>query len=201
MATGSQRFQDAVKRFDEAHREDPKSVVAHGLEVPWSQLYHQRLSHWVEALDGQASEALKLAARCQHLRRWTISRSDFPEGVTGYKRWRSKLAQFHAEEAADILRSIGYDDATIGRVRDFLIKKGLKRDPEVQLFEDAICLTFLENEFADFAQKHEDDKLVNIIKKTWEKMSPKGHNKALELAAQLPEPERKLIERALAPNQ
>ena len=153
----------------------------------------------VGALDGQASEALRLAARCQHLRRWTIPRSDFPEGVTGYKRWRNRLAQFHADAAAAVLQDVGYEEAVIARVRDLLIKKSLKRDPEVQLFEDAICLTFLENEFASFAAKHDEDKLVNIVRKTWRKMSATGHRKALELAAQLPEPQRNLIEKALAP--
>ncbi|MCG8557118.1 MAG: DUF4202 domain-containing protein, partial [Proteobacteria bacterium] len=199
MTNPSQRFQDALDRFDQAHREDPKTVVARGAEVQWSLLYHRRLSHWVGALDGQASEALRLAARCQHLRRWTIPRSDFPEGVTGYKRWRNRLAQFHADAAAAVLQDVGYEEAVIARVRDLLIKKSLKRDPEVQLFEDAICLTFLENEFASFAAKHDEDKLVNIVRKTWRKMSATGHRKALELAAQLPEPQRNLIEKALAP--
>ena len=187
------RFQKVVLRFDDAHREDPRLVTSQAEETQWSLLYHQRLSHWVEYLDPNASEALRLATRCQHIRRWMIPRSTYPEGVSGYRRWRSDLARFHADQAGQILREAGYENAMIGRVRDLLTKKGLKHDPEVQLFEDAICLVFLENEFSDFAGKHERDKLVRTLTKIWMKMSPRGHKVAKQLVGEFPKGLQKLV--------
>lgn len=181
---------DALDRFHAIHTLDP--------QAPAAERYHQRLAQWVRALAPDASEPLLLAAGCQHIQRWKIPRSDFPEGLSGYKRWRSTLARMHADVAEEILRDVGYGDAIVNRVRGLLLKKGLKTDPEVQLFEDAICLTFIEGELEAFAEKHDDDKLVRILQKTWKKMSPQGHAAALELTASLDERTRALIERALA---
>lgn len=184
----SGHFARASSEFEAAHREDPKGYLLR---------YHKRLSHWVTVLGGEPSEALQLAARCQHIRRWKIPRSDFQAGLSGYKRWRTTLARFHGDQAAVILQDAGYAQPIIERVRALLLKKGLKVDAEVQLFEDAICLVFLENEFAEFATKHEDDKLVTIVQKTWKKMSPSGHAAALELAASLPPRLQDVLGRAL----
>ncbi len=184
------RFEAAVERFDAIHREAPDGGAL---------VYHARLSGWVDALSASPSEALQLAARCQHIRRWALPRATFPAGLSGYKRWRTTLAQRHAEEAAAILAAVGYDDATIARVRVLLLKEGLKTDEEVQLFEDAICLSFLEGELEAFARQHDEDKLVRILQKTWRKMSPRGHAAALELAGGLTPSTRALLERALPP--
>ncbi|MDA2929400.1 DUF4202 domain-containing protein, partial [Acidobacteria bacterium AH-259-O06] len=176
----------------------PKKVLVQGQKVRWSLLYHQRMTHWVKRLAPDASEALLLAARCQHIRRWTTPRSEYPMNKVGYKRWRKTLARFHAEEAAKILAEVGYKQQIIDRVKELLQKVRLKLDPEVQLFEDAICLVFLENEFCDFAQKHDEEKLITILQKTWQKMSAKGHQAALALVKQLPAATQKLVEKALA---
>ncbi len=197
MHENGTRFQKVVSRCDAAHREDPRLVSSQAEETQWSVLYHQRLSHWVEYLDPNASEELRLATRCQHIRRWMIPRIDYPEGVSGYRRWRSDLARFHADQAGQILREAGYESRTIGRVRDLLIKKGLKHDPEVQLFEDAICLVFLENEFADFAGKHKRDKLLRAVRKIWMKMSPRGHEVAKQLVGEFPKGLQKLVSEAI----
>ena len=197
MPAEDKRFDQAIQEFDAAHREDPRSILVDDQEVPWSLLYHQRMTHWLKHLAPDASEPLLLAARCQHIRRWTIPRSDYPMDRSGYKRWRKRLAQFHADQAAEILTRIGYDPATIDRLGDLLKKFRLKLDPEVQLFEDAICLVFLENEFSDFAQKHDEDKLVTILQKTWTKMSSQGHQAARELVKQLDPETRRLVEKAL----
>ncbi len=197
MPAEDKRFDQAIQEFDAAHREDPRSILVDDQEVPWSLLYHQRMTHWLKHLAPDASELLLLAARCQHIRRWTIPRSDYPMDRSGYKRWRKRLAQFHADQAAEILTRIGYDPATIDRLGELLQKFRLKLDPEVQLFEDAICLVFLENEFSDFAQKHDEDKLVTILQKTWTKMSSQGHDAALELVKQLDPETRQLVEKAL----
>jgi len=197
-AGGGERFEAALARFEEAHREDPRSVQVDGAEVPWSVHYHARLLHWVLELDPGASESLRLAAACQHIRRWELPRSDYPEGRSGYKRWRSELARRHAQIAREVLEDVGYDEGTIARVEQFLRKIGLTRDETVRTFEDAICMVFFENEYVDLAAKHDDDKVIDILRKTWAKMSPSGHEAARALAASLPERERGLVETATA---
>jgi hypothetical protein len=198
IAQPSTKLEHALERFERCHREDPRLYHRRAETLPYSVWYHQRLRHWVEVLDEHASEPLRLAAACQHIRRWTVARDTFPAGPSGYKRWRSHLARVHAEIAEAILRDVGYDDDAVVRVRALLQKKGLKVDPEVQLFEDAICLVFLENELSSFADKHDDEKIVDILRKTWAKMSPRGHRRALELAAELSPRARGLVERAVA---
>ena len=190
-------FKRVVSQFHSAHREDPETVMAHGSEIPRAYLYHERLDYWVEHLDENASEPMRLAAHCQHLRRWMIPRADYPEGLTGYRSWRRALSDFHFQEASLILLDAGYDDATIGRVRDFLTKKNLKRDPEMQLFEDAICLVFFETELADFAGKHDRDRLIRILRKVWMKMSENGREAAQQLAKQLPKKLQDLVDVAI----
>jgi hypothetical protein len=190
----------AAEQFEAAHQEDRRRVAVGVREVSWSVHYHRRLLHWVLHFEPAASVPLRLAAQCQHIRRWTIPRGSYDEGRRGYRRWRSDLAIFHAEEAGRMLREIGYDEETVERVGSFLRKVGLKRDPEVQSFEDAICMVFFETEFADFSRKHGEEKMVDIIQRTWMKMSEEGHRAALELAATLPEEGRSLLERALGPS-
>jgi hypothetical protein len=180
------RFAAAAAHFEAAHAADERSVV-----------YHSRLAAWVDRLAPGASEPLRLAARCQHIERWKIPRSDYPDGLSGYKRWRTALGRFHADRAEEVLRTAGYADDVVDRVRALLVKKGLRLDPEVQLFEDAICLVFLEQELHAFAEKHDDEKLIKILQKTWKKMSPKGHAAALELAATLSARARDLVQRAV----
>ena len=191
------RFQAASRSFFEAHQEDPRTVHVNGQAVPLSVRYHQRLLSWVERLDPSAPETLRLAALCQHIRRWELPRDQYEANRTGYKRWRADLAQRHAEEAGRILQTVGYDQKTIKRVQSLLKKLRLKQDEEVQRFEDAICLTFIETELESFAQKHEEPKLIDIIQKTWAKMSPQGHEAALALVKTLPEPTQALLTRAL----
>ena len=144
---GDKRFENALECFGASHHEDPRSIEVDGIQVPWSSHYHARLLHWVLELDGAASIPLRLAAACQHVRRWEVPRSDYDEGRRGYRSWRSDLAQMHAGIAREVLEEVGYDEETIGRVDQLIRKLGLGRDPEVQLFEDAICMVFFENEF------------------------------------------------------
>ncbi len=197
MLEGNPRFDAAIREFDSAHGEDPKIIVVDGRQVPWSLHYHKRLVHWVKQLEKTPSEALLLAAHCQHIRRWAISRSRYPMNRNGYRQWRKTLARFHAQEAAKILKAAGYEEETIQRLKQLLLKIRLKLDPEVQLFEDAICLVFLENEFSDFAEKHDQEKLISILQKTWKKMSSRGHQAAQELTKRLPSKARQLVKKAL----
>jgi len=182
MPFDATQFQQAIARFDAANAEDPNRESWQGEAQPKELLYARRISGWLERLNPDASEALRLAVRAQHIRRWTIPRRDYPPGKAGYKRWRSTLARFHAETAGAMLVDVGYDAETIRRVQALIRKEQLKQDPEAQCLEDAACLVFLENDFADFAQKHDEAKVIDIVRKTWKKMSPAGHAAALGLA-------------------
>lgn len=180
------RFRRAIELFDAANAEDPAAEAL---------LYAKRMSDWLNRLVPDASQALKLAARSQHIRRWEIPRNKYPMTRAGYHRWRTELYGFHAKVAGGILREVGYDEATIQRVQSLLKKERLKEDPEAQLLEDVICLVFLENYFADFARQHDEEKIITILRKTWRKMSPLGHEAALNLP--IGPAERQLIEKAL----
>ena len=189
MTTDLQRFQRAIERFDAANAEDPNRELADGREQPKELLYAQRLSAMLERFAPEAPEALRLAVRCQHIRRWTMPRTDFQTGAAGYKQWRTKLQQFHAETAAGMLRDTGYGEDTIGRVQALLRKEKLKLDPEVQTLEDVVDLVFLENYLEDFVAKHpeyDEAKWIDILKKTWFKMSRRGRSAALSMI-RLPE--------------
>jgi hypothetical protein len=155
------------------------------------------MAEWLARLEPDASEALRLAVRCQHIRRWTIPRASFPMTRPGYLQWRSTLARFHAEQAGEILRGVGYDEETVARVQSLVRKERLASDPEAQALEDAACLVFLEGEFVDFARKHDAQKVEGILRKTWRKMSDRGKAEALKLAGGLPEREQRLIENAV----
>ncbi len=191
-------FDDAINGIDAANGADPNHETFEGRAWPKELLYGQRMTAWLDRLAPNASEALRLAARAQHIERWHIPRSDFDLGKKGYHLWRTTLYRYHAERAALILAAAGYDAPTIARVGQLLQKKHLRSDPEAQTLEDTACLVFLENYFADFSQKYDDAKIVDIVQKTWAKMSDNGHKAALDLAGQLPQRELKLVQAALA---
>jgi hypothetical protein len=190
------RFERARTLFDELNAADPVREIENGEDRPRLLLQAERLSAWVSRLDPTASEALRLAARCQHLERWKIPRTDFPEGRVGYLTWRTKLGQFHATRAAEVLRSVGYDEALIARVDRIVRKQGITIEADTQTMEDALCLVFLEHEIDAFMRKYPDqDKAIDILRKTWGKMSERGH--AAALALPLGDAAKALVGRAL----
>jgi hypothetical protein len=189
------RFAAALRRFDEENERDPNRETADGVAQPREFLYAQRLSDWVLRLRPDASEALRLAARCQHLCRWEISRQSYPMTRTGYLQWRATLKQFHARKAGDILRELGYPDDVIRRVQDLNLKKGFPNDPETRVLEDALCLVFLQYQFAELAAKTTEDKIINALQKSWQKMTPTARAGALKL--NYGGREKALLERAL----
>jgi hypothetical protein len=191
------RLEEAFRRIDEANADDPNRELDGGEAIAKELLYGRRMSETLAAFAPEAADPVKLAARAQHVQRWKIPRSDFPMDRKGYLTWRQTLYGMHAEIAGEILREVGYEDTTIARVGTLLRKKGLKTDPDVQLLEDVICLVFLRHYFAEFAAKHDDAKVIDILRKTWAKMSERGHAAALALPMG---PERRLVERALAPD-
>ncbi len=186
------RFDDAIARIDAAHAEDPDKDTAGN---PKELVYAQRMSAWLAKQAPQASEVLQLAVRCQHLRRWSIARSAYPDGKVGYLRWRKESSIAHASLAGEILLRAGYDADTVARVQSLVKKERIKHDQEAQTLEDVTCLVFLEHEFAPFAAKHPDEKVIDILRKTWPKMSMQGQQAALGL--KLPAPLRALVEMAL----
>jgi hypothetical protein len=166
------RFVRAIAAIDAANADDPNTIVVRGEDRPKELAHAELVSAWVVALQPDASEALRLAARAHHLRRWTVPRSSYPTGRPGYLRWRRDLHEQHAREVGEILAGVGYDDATIARVQDLVRKRGLGRDTEVQTLEDALCLVFLETQFHDLAARLDADTLDGVVDKTLKKMSP-----------------------------
>lgn len=194
----NERFEAAIAAIDAANAADPNTIVVAGATRPKELAHAEMVSAWVRRLRPDASEALLLAARAHHLRRWAVPRSSYPEGRAGYLRWRRDLHERHAAEAAEILRAVGYDDDTVARVGEIIRKRNLAADPEVQALEDALCLVFLETQFADLAARTERAKMVDIVRKTVRKMTPEGVRHAVALAASLGDDERSIVEEALA---
>lgn len=189
------RFEAAIRCFDEENSRDPNHEPVNGTAQPRELIYAQWLTDWVLKLCPDASEVLRLAVRCQHLCRWQIPRNAYPMTRPGYLQWRSELKKFHARKSGEILRALGYDLATIRRVQDLNLKNDFPNDPEGRVLEDALCLVFLEHQFADLAAKSDDEKMINALRKSWKKMTPTAHAEALKLSSGARE--RSLIERAL----
>jgi hypothetical protein len=190
----ARRFLAAIRRFDEENSRDPNVETVNGVARPRELVYAERLTAWVLKLCPDASEALRLATRCQHLCRWMIPRGSYPMTRAGYLQWRADLKKFHARKSGEILRKAGYAEDIIEKVQDLNLKKN-PRDPECGVLEDALCLVFLEHQLADLASKTDDSKVVTALQKSWKKMTPAGHAEALKLS--YGPREKALLERAL----
>ena len=182
MIADTERYNRAIAAFDAANAQDPHLERAGGREHPKELLYAERMSAMLERYAPDASEALRLAVRCQHIQRWKIPRSDYPKTPQGYQQWRGRLMKFHADTAGAILRECGYDDALTAQVQALLRKRELKSNPETQILEDVIDLVFLECYLADFVASHGEydaAKWTVILHKTALKMSARGRLAAL----------------------
>jgi hypothetical protein len=183
-------YQAAIEAFDKANSEDPNKEIFEGKEYPKELLYAQRMTAMQERYAPDASEAVKLAVRAQHIQRWKSPRSDFTMDKPGYMLWRTGLYKFHAETAGNLMKSVGYDDEMVERVKTIISKKGLKTNPETQLMEDVVDLVFIEHYMVAFASGHpeyDEEKWILIIRKTWLKMSEQAHEFALAGKIALPE--------------
>ena len=178
---GSEKLVHAFRLFDEANKQDPNTENFEGTVHPKELLYAIRMSKKLSEFAPNASEALQLTARCQHICRWEIARETYEMNREGYLRWRQDLKKFHVQKARLLLKKVGYDADTIAKVSFLLEKKQLKKNEETQTLEDVVCLVFLEHYFEAFAQKHPTEKLIVILQKTWRKMSQKGQEAALGL--------------------
>ncbi len=190
------RFDEAIRRFDDENSRDPNVEMAAGRSWPRELLYAHRLSEWVLRLCPSASETLRLAARCQHVCRWMIPRSAYEMTKAGYLRWRNDLKAFHASKAGEILREAGYGDDVILRVQALNLKRDFPADPDSRVLEDALCLVFLEHQFAPLACRTADVKMINALQKSWKKMTPAAQAHAVRLP--FAPREKSLVERALA---
>lgn len=177
----SDKLQQAIELFDSANQTDPNRETFQGKSYPKELLYAQRMTEQLNSFAPEASEELQLTARCQHICRWEIARDSYDMNREGYLRWRQDLKKFHARKATTILEEVEYSEEVIKKVRFLLEKKQLKKNEETQTLEDVICLVFLEHYFEPFAAKHPEEKTINILQKTWRKMSEKGHDAALKL--------------------
>lgn len=183
MALNTQPLLRAFAAIDAANRLDPKSVDVDGAPTPANLIYGIRMSEELERFAPDASEALRIAARGQHIERWIIPRDRYPMDRPGYHRWRIALRDHHAARLSEILKELSFDDDMIARVVSIVRKERLKDDPEVQTLEDVICIVFLKHELPAFAVKYDenDPKLADILAKTWRKMSERGHQAALAI--------------------
>jgi hypothetical protein len=192
----SEKFTKAIQLFDEANALDPNKEIFNDKEFPKELLYAERMTEQLNKFAPNSSEALQLTVRCQHICRWEIPRDSYEMNRVGYLNWRKDLKDFHAKKASEILKSVGYDAQTIADVEFLLLKKQLKKNADTQTLEDVVCLVFLEYYFLKFSEKYSEEKLIDIVQKTWKKMSEKGHKAALEL--KLPDTALALITKALS---
>lgn len=190
------RLEEAVAAIDAANQGDPNEILVRGKLRPKELAHAELATEWVHALAREPGEALLLAARAHHLRRWAIPRAGYPAGRKGYLVWRKALQKQHAEEVGQVLAAVGYEPELVARVQALVGKKALGRDPDAQILEDAVCLVFLETQLEALSDQLDEDHTIDVLRKTAKKMSPS----ALERAGELPlDPRgRALLERALS---
>jgi hypothetical protein len=176
------KLEKAFSLFDAYNANDIHKENDNGKAVAKELLYGQRMTAKLNAYQPDAPEQVKLAARCQHIGRWEIARKSFPMDRKGYLQWRSQLAIHHGKLAEKILAECGYDQDLIEKVKSLLQKKQLHQNPDTQLLEDTICLVFVEFYLDDFANQHDDEKVIDILQKTLKKMS----SRAIEAAIKIP---------------
>ena len=172
---------EAFAAIDAANADDPNTIVVRGERRPKEQAHAEMAVEWVRRLTPDPSDALLLAARAHHVRRWEIDRSTEPKGRAGYLKWKRNLQQHHAAVVGRVLSEVGVDPATIERVQAIVKKERMRSDPEVQVFEDALCLVFVETQFGALATDLGDDHMVEVVVKTLRKMTPAGRSAALGL--------------------
>ncbi len=175
------KLDKAFELFDNYNKQDPHIIKWNEVEYPAEYFYALQLYEWIKKLEPNASETLSLASRSQHIGRWKIPRDKYPKGKAGYYKWRTELAKFHANTAGDLMHEAGYGNDEIKAVQHIILKESLRRDEEVQAMENALCLVFLEFQYEDFITKHDDEMVIRILRKTWNKMSEPGRKAALSL--------------------
>ena len=195
-------FDKAISLLDATHSQDPNLTDADSPSpsVPYELHYARKMTAYLDLHTPTASPTLRLAVRAQHLRRWEIPRSSYPDGKVGYFAWRTFLKKRQAEQANEICLASSFPEVDAERVASLVNKEELKKgegkgDPEVQVLEDVACLVFLDDQFEEFEKGHDEEKIIGILRKTWAKMSERGRELALKM--EMSERSRSLIEKAL----
>ncbi|HLL42724.1 MAG TPA: DUF4202 domain-containing protein [Segetibacter sp.] len=178
---GTSTMDKAIALFDALNRQDPNSILWNGLTYPAEYFYALQLYNWVKKLAPDPSEALLLASRSQHIGRWQVPRHQYPKGKAGYFKWRTDLARYHANKAGELMLEAGCEQETIRAVQHIILKENLKTDPEVQIMENALCLVFLEFQYPDFLTRHDDQKVIRILQRSWAKMTVAGREAAMSI--------------------
>ena len=176
----STKFEKAIAFIDQKNSEDPNTVIVEGTEFPKELLYSQRMTTKLLDIEANASEELQIAVRAQHICRWSINRKSYSMDKIGYFQWRNDLKKLHSKLTSEILNNVGYSEEFINRTSFLINKKLIKKDAETQTLEDVACLVFLQYYLEDFIAKHTDEKIIDILQKTWGKMSTKGQELALK---------------------
>ena len=200
MPQDDSRFERALALIDAANSQDPNRVEADGREWPKELLYSERMSDMLQRYTPEADDAMRLAIRAQHIERWKSPRNAYPMDRIGYLKWRKDLYKIQGNRAAELAREAGYDDASADRIRNAVAKKNLKTSADTQLLEDVTDLVFLEHYMLEFVGKHADyseEKWIDIIQKTWNKMSDRAQAFALSGEVALPESLVPLIRKAV----
>ncbi len=194
MFEPTQRYRAVIADIDQANADDPRTITVAGTTRPYEVVYSERMSERLAVMYPAASELLRIAAHGQHIRRFDIPRAQFAQGRDGYNEWRRTCRDHHAKLLHDIMSRHGFDQQDIEHVAKLVKKEQLKKDKESQALENVVDVVFLDHYFDEFLGKYsqyDDGKIIDIIGKTLRKMSPKGHQAALEL--DLPERTRKLV--------
>lgn len=195
------RLECAIAAIDTANQADPNQEPLGSEWLPREYAYSLHMTRWLFALEAVPSEAMQVACRAQHLERWTMPRSDYGEGRANYYQWRQACGRMHGRRAAEIMADCGYPQGECERVETILTKRKLREDEDTQLLEDVACMVFLEKYFAGFYAENPDydkEKWLRIVRRTWAKMTPRGHAAALKLAQGMPEHLLALLQEALA---
>ena len=195
-------FEKAKELINQANSEDPNKVVdSENKEWPKELLYSHHMSDMLERFAPESDNEMKLAIQAQHIQRWKSPRSDYPMNRKGYHQWRTALYTFHADTVAALMEQAGYVEDSLERVKQAVGKKALKKNPDTQLLENIAALVFIEHYMLEFAGKHpeyDEAKWIDIIRKTWRKMSPTAQEFALSGSIELPTTLIPLIQKALS---
>lgn len=185
----------AIALFDAFNQQDSNVIFWNGVNYPSEYFYALQLYNWVKKLAAKPSEALLLASRSQHIGRWQVPRQQYPPGKSGYFKWRTDLAKYHADKAGALMLEAGCEQEQIKAVQHIILKENLKTDLEVQVMENALCLVFLEFQYPDFLTLHDDQKVIRILQRSWGKMTSAGREAAMTI--NYTDKGRSLIEKAL----
>jgi hypothetical protein len=201
MSEQQSSYQKALELIDAANRADPNRVEADGREWPKELLYSERMSDMLQRFTPDADEAMKLAIRAQHIERWKSPRNAYPMDRIGYLKWRKDLYKIQADTAARLMQEAGCDEESVERARKAVAKKNIKGNPDTQLLEDVTDLVFMEHYMLEFVAKHpeyDEPKWIDIIQKTWNKMSDDAHRFVLDGNIALPESLQPLVHKAVS---